>query len=471
MTENTESELQLHKILTGLHRNWMPHRGQIPIGNALFYKLNREGRRRKNVFVVAGRNFGKTELAAYSEHRYAQEVPLSQNYIFEPFQKQGREILWASNRLQEFCPPEWLAGDPNNTEMRITMTNGSFIKIEGSDNVAAIAGIKPKGLIVYDEFKDHRPASIKNFEPNRAAFDVPALFIGTPPEFHNHFVDYMELAKNNPDTWDFFHAPTWSNPFISTDWLKNMERDMIAMGQEEDWLREYGAIFVKGGKKNIYPWVLKATKYRLDEILPKDLNKWKLIIACDPASTSVFGVIFGFWNEYSKKLIIFDEIYEDNASNMTARQIYKQIQEKIKPWKDKVRKIEWVYDEAAAWFLNEMSEVDKRVWLYKSNKSEFGIEGYINLVREIMNHDMIQITGNCVKWWWEHENYQKDAKGRLVDKDDHLINATQYLCGHLGLDFNSKNEPKMIQREERRFFTPQQEFKPSTSYRDLESKI
>ncbi len=468
LKELTESEQQVYRILTGLHSRWTPHRGQISIGHALFYKLH-NGKRRKNIFVVAGRNFGKTELMAYSHWRYSQEYPQSQNYIFEPFQKQGREILWASRRLQDFGDNDWLSGEPNNTEMRITFNNGSFIKVEGSDNVAAMAGIKPKGLIGYDEFKDHRIASINNFEPNRAAFDVPALFIGTPPEFENHFTQYMELAKNNPDTWDFFHAPTWTNPFISAEWLRNKERDMIALGQEEDWLRDYGALFVVGGKKTIYPWILKAKKWRLDEILPKDLNKWKLIISCDPASTSVFGVVFGFWNEYAKRLIIFDEIYEDNAANMTSRKIYQTIKNIIRPWESKVKSVEWVYDEAAAWFLNEMSEVDKRIWLYKSSKSEFGIEGYINLVRNVMNHDMLQVTGNCKKWWWEHEKYQKDEKGRIPDKDDHLINSTQYLCGHLGLDFSQQDEPKMLEAKERRFFTPFDDYRPSTSYLDLEN--
>ncbi len=466
--EPNEDQLQLYKIINGLHKNWKPHSGQIPIGHSLFYKM-KNGKRRKNIFVVAGRNFGKTELLAYSQWRFSQEVPSSENYIFEPFQKQGKEILWAGNRLQTFGPSDWLEGEPNHSELRIRFKNNSFIKIEGSDNVAAIAGIKPKGLIGYDEFKDHRLESIKNFEPNRAAFDVPALFIGTPPEFHNHFVDYMELAKNDPD-WDFFHAPTWANPFISRDWIKSMERQMIKLGQEEDFLRDYGAIFVKGGRKSIYPWVLKAKKHRLEDILPKDLNKWRLIVACDPASTSVFGVVFAFWNEYTKKLIIFDEIYETESVKMTARQIYQHIKEKLQPWASKVRGIDWVYDEAAAWFMNEMQEVDPETWLYQSNKSEFGVEGYINLVREVMNHDMVQITGNCEKWWWEHENYQKNDKGVLPKVDDHLINATQYLCGHLGLDFSHMQEPKMVPKEERRYFKPQDEYIPHESYRDLEGR-
>lgn len=457
----SDDELLLDEILEGLYTNWKPHDLQAKIGEALFYKGV------KNIFVVAGRNFGKTESAACCEWRYAKQFPKTENYIFEPFQKQAREILWASRRIQEFGPKDWIRGEPNNSELRVTFTNGSFIKLEGSDNVAAMAGIKPKGLIVYDEFKDHRIESIKNFEPNRAAFDVPALFIGTPPEFHNHFVDYMELAKDDPD-WLFVHAPTRANPHISPRWLEKKKAEMIKLGQMEDYLRDYEAIFVKGGKKSIYPWILTAKKAKIKDVLPTDLNKWRIIVALDPAATSVFGVVFAFWNEYTKKIIVFDEIYETDATRMTTRIMFKEIREKLSPWASKVRGVDWVYDEAAAYFANEMSEVDGSIWLYASNKSEFGVEGYINLVRNVFNHDMCVITDNCTNFWDEHEKYAKDKNGRIPKDHDHLVNAFQYLCGFLGLDFSQKDEPKPIAKAERRGHSIEEDMMSSNDYQELD---
>ena len=359
----SDEQYLLYETIDGLHRNWMPHEVQARIAEAIFYKGI------KNVFVCAGRNNGKTENAAYCEWRWAKQNPGSENYIFEPLQKQGKEILWASKRIQTFGPQEWVEGT-NDTELRLRFKNGSFIKVEGSDNSASMAGIKPKGLIVYDEFKDHRPQSITNFEPNRAAFDVPALFIGTPPEFHNHFVDYMEMAKSSPD-WLFIHAPTRSNPHISSKWLERKRLEMIAMGMEEDWLREYEAIFVKGGKKTIYPQWLKLKYKKLEDVVPIDLHKWILVVALDPAATSIFGGSIFLHNPFSKKIIVVDEIYESEPSKMTAREINRTINEKIKPWKDKVKAIEYHYDEASAYFRNEMIEIDgyrqglsraQRVW-------------------------------------------------------------------------------------------------------------
>ena len=456
----SDEQYLLYETIEGLHRSWMPHDIQAQIAKAIFY----DGI--KNVFVVAGRNNGKTENAAYCTWRWGKQNPNSENYIFEPLAKQGREILWASKRIQQFGPQEWIDGKPNETEMRVRFNNGSFIKIEGSDNSASMAGIKPKGLIVYDEFKDHRSESITNFEPNRAAFDVPALFIGTPPEFHNHFVDYMEMAKTNPD-WLFIHAPTRSNPHISTKWLERKRLEMISMGMEEDWLREYEAVFVKGGKKTIYPQWLKLTYKSLDKVLPIDIHKWILVVSLDPAATSVFGGVFFLHNPYSKKIIIIDEIYESEPSKMTAREINRVIDEKIKPWKNKVKTIEYCYDEAAAYFKNEMAEIDSSKWFFPSQKHKFGVEGYINLIRAVLNAGLIEVVGSCKSTIKEHEEYAKDDSGRIQKANDHIINALQYGVASLGLNLDELSEPKP-ETNERRAYTLDEEINFESSYSEFE---
>lgn len=437
----------MYEILEGLNRTWQPHGGQIPIGQDLFY------RGQKNIFVCAGRNFGKTEFAAYSNWRWALSNPGTQNYIFEPFQKQAREILWASGRIQDFGPKDWVS-DINNTELRITFKNGSFIKLEGSDNVAAIAGIKPKGLITYDEFKDHRLASIRNFEPNRAAFDVPALFIGTPPEIHNHFVDYMDMAKKLK-TWSFHHAPTSTNPHISKRWLDEMRSQLIGMGEEEEWLRSYEAVFVKGGKRSIFPWILSAKFPPLEETLPRDLNKWQLIVAFDPASTSVFGVVFALFEPYSKRIIAFDELYLEKHEEMTARSVRDAVEAKLAPYRGKVRGLTMVYDEAAAWFRNEMIEIDHSWTLEPTQKQRFGVDGYIGLVRSVMRYGLLTICNTCPKLIWEIENYVKDENGKVPKVNDHNINALEYLCGALGLNFDEIDRPKPEQRLPVRAYRPE----------------
>lgn len=249
----------LADIIETLSAIWTPHIGQIPVGSALFYEMCR------NIFIQAGRNWGKTELAAYCTTRWGMQFPGTENYIFEPFLNQAREILWESNRLQSFVPDKWI-DSINKTEMRIRLINGSFIKLDGADNEDSRRGIKPGGLIIYDEFKDHKASFTKAMEPNRIAKKVPAIFIGTPPEIHCQFVEYADYAKKS-DKWRYFHAPTEQNPHINFEALMEEKARLIAMGDYEEWLREYEAIYVKGGKNHLLPQFLNLKHKSRSEVL------------------------------------------------------------------------------------------------------------------------------------------------------------------------------------------------------------
>ena len=456
----SEEELAFYEVIEGLHRNWGPLPWQVGLGHALFYQG------KKDVGAQCGRSSGKTDIAEYCVWRYAAQVPGSENYIFEPLQKQAKEILWAPQRLQNFGPKEWIKSI-NNTEMRITFWNGSFIKVDGSDNVDALRGIKPKGLVVYDELKDHKPAFIEAMEPNRARYDAPALYLGTPPEIHNHYVDIMNDLKRREDAF-WVRATSFDNHFNSRAFLLRQKEKLIAQGQLDVWQREYEAIFVKGSKNSIFPQVLKMSFPAFSTVQPKDLNKWTLVVSFDPASTSTFGVVFMIFNSYTKKIIVFDELYVQDPVLMTAREIYKAVKQKIDPLLSHVRGVEFVYDEAAAWFRNEINEIDSRWWLTPSNKVEFGADGYIELVRAVMNKELITICETCPKLIWELESYIKDEKGKVPKKNDHNINALQYGLGSLGLDLEELTEPVIIPKEEPRAYRPEDDLELSSSYREID---
>jgi len=437
MIENvSDEELELFNIITDLHSKFEPHEGQVPIGRAILY----EGA--KKVFANCGRSFGKSKLNSYLHVRIAKQNPGCTNYIFLPYITQGREVYWTPKLIQQLLNDEDVESI-NNTEMRIVLKNKSQIKICGADNVDSYRGVKPNpgSIITFEECKDLKEEFISAFLPNLSVNDPILFMVGTPAEFDGVFSSFMELAKTNP-TWRYFHSPTETNPYVSKEWIEEEKQRLISMGEYETFLREYMGIYVKGGKRSIYPWILTAKKHKLNELLPKDLNKWRIIVALDPAATSTFGVLFAFWNEYTKKLIVFDEIYQQDPLLMTAKEILRQIKEITNPWKDKVRSIDYVYDEAAAYIVAEFGELDKNIWLEPSRKSQFGVDGYINLVRNIMNHGIIEVTENCEKFWWEHENYMKDDNNRIPKKNDHLVNCLHYLSASLGLDFTSIDEPK-----------------------------
>ena len=168
--------IDLAEIHEDLHERFTPHTGQIPIGTAIFYSLF------KFIFVVAGRSFGKSRIAAYISVRIARENPNTTNYIFGPFIGQMNEIYWQTKIVHNLIPEEEIESI-NNTEMRITLKNGSFIRVCGAENFEAFRGVKlnPNSICIIEELKDIRKAFIDAFLPNLSVNDPILMMIGTPP--------------------------------------------------------------------------------------------------------------------------------------------------------------------------------------------------------------------------------------------------------------------------------------------------
>lgn len=419
-----EVQAELARIASGiaeLHALWTPHPAQLEIGRAFI----RDGR--KEVFAQCGRNFGKSELVAYLLWRWAWSHSGSENYYFAPYMKQAREILWASRRVQDFGPRGWIK-DINNTEMRITFSNNSFIKLDGSDNVEAYRGVKPKGFSVFDEFKDFRPEFYDAYDPNRAAHDTPLFIVGTPPDEDCQFIDIATTFKSDPSK-AYFEFPTESNPHISRRWLDAKRNELYSRGDGDQWEREYMARFVKGGKASIFPMLSPAWVKPHDSLMRelfRDRKKLQWVLWADPAGASCFAVLFLAINPYSKRVYFLDEIYETTQAEMTVAKIGSrllQIRDELcdHPASD------WMqgYDEAETWFRNEMFDNFNEHFI-PSQKSRADKLSGIALIKDIFANNLAVFSDRCVKLYWELENYRKDDSGKIVKKNDHLIDCLRY---------------------------------------------
>ena len=454
--------INLANIHMALHEKWMPHEGQVPIGKSLYYD------KFKKVFVCAGRSFGKSQFASYLCVRNALENPGSTNYLFGPFIGQMKEIYWTPRLLHKLLEPEEIESD-NSTEMRITLTNGSMIKVCGAENYEAYRGVKlaPHSVCVIEECKDIRIEFLDAFLPNLSVNDPILFMIGTPPYRENHFNQYAKHAQKDPG-WFYYWAPTSVNPHVSKEFLDQQKAFLIENGMEDVWLAEYEATFTLGGHRSVFPMVPKMPIVPLKEAWPKDSHKWTLYVGFDPASTSVFAVVFFLFNQYSKQIIPVGEIYENKPENCTARAIRRATNNKIQEFKALgIRGIEMVYDSAARWFRNEIYDIDADWGLLPCDKSS-GLQGEISCWRGVLSHGHFTWTDAVPKLRWEMENYILDEKGRLQDKDDHAWQAGAYILRAMGFDFTETLEPRTIQKEEPRFVRLEEEFNFENTFHDVE---
>lgn len=415
---------------------WEPHDAQVMIGSPLITGEVNE------VFAQCGRNLGKTAIVCYLLWRYAASFPGSENYYFAPYMKQAREIIWATNRIQSQGPKRWIAS-VNNTEMRIVFTNGSFIKCDGSDNVEAYRGVKPRGLSVFDEFKDFKPEFYEAYDPNRAAHNSPLLIVGTPPDEEGLFTKVADNFKVSPNK-RFIKAPSSANPHLSREWLEAKKAELYARGDGDQWEREYEANFVKGGSKRIFPMFNDSFVKPYDQVLSliaRDKRKLEWFIWTDPAAASVFGALFAALNPYTKTWYFLDEIYESKQEEMTVKRIGKRIlNTRDTLFIDRYNKWRQGYDEAETWFANEMldhfGEHFEPTQKMRNNK----LQG-ITLLKDAFLQNKVVITDRCKNFVWELERYKKDDNGKIEKKEDHLIDCARYCLAAANYTLNEEREP------------------------------
>lgn len=456
------------QILNDLHEKWTPHPSQVKVLNAIFYQGM------KNIFCECGRKFGKTEIAVYFLVRYALLHPNSANYLIEPYLKQAKEILWAQGRLENFIPRKYIKS-VNHTELRITLTNGSHIKLEGAENVEAYRGVTPHALVA-DEIAQHDERFWTAMMPNRAVHNAPLLVIGTPPETEGFSTKLKNDTLKRPNSI-YFNFSSYANPHISKEWLDSERDTLIGRGDEDIWMREYMAKFVRGGKNAIFPafnpdkHILKPEV--LAEKIKRDQHKLWFYAIADPGSTSVFGVLFVAFNQFKKEWFVFDEIYETEQSKTSVNLIHERIEKVIM----KYPASRWyhIYDEAAAWFWTEISQYEPyRSWSPTAKasmkrdpatKEPWGL----SIIKDAFRFDRIFISENCPKLRWEIENYarshNRSGDVKIYKRNDHLIDCLRYGFYDANYNLSELKEPDPEPwKPRRKVFTIEQDMKAGRWY-------
>jgi hypothetical protein len=190
--------------------------------------------------VCAGRRSGKSVLSRLVVLKWALENQ-GVYWIVSPSYKQSKMIHW--RELQKEIPREWVL-KKHDTELSITLKNGSVIELKGAENPDALRGVKLRGLVV-DEI-----ASIRNWdwlwsEVLRATltdYEAPALFISTPKgynSFYQLFESGQDRTEGNPyKSWRF---SSYDNPYIPKEEIDVAKKELT----EDTFAQEYMADFRK----------------------------------------------------------------------------------------------------------------------------------------------------------------------------------------------------------------------------------
>lgn len=156
-------------------------------------------------------------------------------YLFPEF-SQGRKILWdgmdkEGKKFLNHIPQPLISGEPNATEMKIRLVNGSIIQIVGTNNVDSIVGTNPIGC-VFSEYSLQNPIAWQLIRPILRENGGWAVFNFTP-RGANHAKELFDMASANPD-WFAQLLTVEDTGAISPDDIEAERRD----GMSEDFVQQ-----------------------------------------------------------------------------------------------------------------------------------------------------------------------------------------------------------------------------------------
>lgn len=186
--------------------------------------------------VIAGRRAGKTFLSIRELARFASKPNQKVMYV-APTYRMAKGIVWDKLKAK-LINLRWVK-KINESELNITLINGTVISIRGADNFDSLRGLE-NHFIVMDEFAMIDPRAWT--EVLRATLSNTlghAMFISTPTGKANWAYDMFVRNSSDPDHWASWQVTSLEGGQIPPEEIEQAQRDL----DERTFRQEYMASF------------------------------------------------------------------------------------------------------------------------------------------------------------------------------------------------------------------------------------
>jgi hypothetical protein len=188
--------------------------------------------------LACGRRFGKTLACCNEVAKYALENNDSTSMWVAPTYRQTLIAF----RIMLKALKHVFASDPNKSEMRLELINGSVIQFASAERYDNLRG-EGVGFLVMDEVGqiDER-AWTESLRATLSDTGGRVIFIGTP-RGRNWFWKIFQMGLDpREDEWASFTFPTAANPYIPAKEIASAKRNL----PEDVFKQEYEAEFLAG---------------------------------------------------------------------------------------------------------------------------------------------------------------------------------------------------------------------------------
>lgn len=371
--------------------------------------------------VRCGRKFGKT---TYAEKKALDWMspPNSVVWYISPTIKQGKIIAWME--LKRMIPQEALGKKPNDTDLVITLKNGSQLYLMGAEDPDSLRGPAPNGVIFEEAAFIRREAWHEVVRPNLAPKKAPALFIGTPKGY-NWFYDLEQAAKENPDEWSTFHYSIYDNPHIDKDEIQACRK---SCDSDAVWNQEYMALY-ESSVGRVFA-ALDQSKHTASLPVPVG-NVYRSV---DWGMRDNTAVLWGYLKD--KKLYVYREYLENNLSAPQQAEMIKRMttpHEKVVSTAishDAAKQDPAMKGLTVIWHFQNAGITPLRPSTRKKENSR-------QMLNDLIRQDRLIIDkGRCPKLWKQLMTYEwKDTTMETPgDTPDDAVDALHYLVEMLQFD-------------------------------------
>ena len=208
--------------------------------------------------AVCGRRFGKTHLAIRELAKFSRQ-PNKLSWYIAPTRSQGKGIVWEQLK-ERLSTLNWIA-KTNESELKITLVNGSEIQIMSADAYDRMRGYSVD-FAVYDEFADMDPEVWISTRPTLSDRQGHALFIGTPKGGRSSWAyEIYANGINNLENWQSFSYTTLDGGNVTEEEIEAAEQDM----PERMFRQEYLSTWEEAAGQIYYAFSREHTVRSIDD--------------------------------------------------------------------------------------------------------------------------------------------------------------------------------------------------------------
>ena len=269
-------------------------------------KIQSEVVRNKKRFTVisAGRRSGKTTLAI-REMCYQARLP-KQNICYVTSSYRAAKMIAFKQLKETLLDLNWV-DKINESELMVTLKNGSQISLKGSENFDNLRGVKLTYCVIDEAGYVNADAFYTIIRPALADSQGGCLIISTPAGKASWFYDVFLKEKEDPVTWKSFQFTTQQGGFVPLEEIQQAKTEL----SESQFNQEFNATFENLGSQISYAW---NSDTHIKE--KQNINTRELHIGLDFNISPTTAAIMVRDKE---DLYVIDEIvmYSSNTNEMT----------------------------------------------------------------------------------------------------------------------------------------------------------